>query len=100
MAQFDVFELRAEGRLVVDTQSDLVSDQLDSRLVIPLFGDSEARWPFSRLAPRLSFEGQTYVLATPLMIGMPRREIGSWRGSLADEGYTILNAIDFLLTGP
>jgi toxin CcdB len=99
MAQFDVHELRDDKRLVVNVQSDFVSSQLDSCLIIPLFETHEARWPFSRLAPLLALEGRELMLATPLMIGLPRAELGRRRGSLAEEGFTILNAIDFLLTG-
>jgi|SRR6185503_15510871 len=99
MAQYDVFELRAEPRLVVSVQSDLVSSTLDSSLVIPLFSQSDAPWPFARLTPRLNFGGRTWLLGTPLMIGMPKMELKKWMGSVAEHQYEIMNAIDFLLGG-
>ena len=99
MAQYDVYELRAESRLLVSVQSDLVSRMLDSRLVIPLFDPSDARWPFARLTPRLSFQDRIWLLATPLMVGLPNTELRGPVGSVADEQYSIMNAIDFLLTG-
>lgn len=99
MAQFDVYELRAEPQLVVNVQSDLISGNLDSRLVIPLFDPKGANWPFARLTPRIAFEGNAYLLATPLMVGLPNAELRGPVGSLAEHGYVIMNAIDFLLTG-
>jgi toxin CcdB len=100
MAQFDVYELRSEPRLVVDVQSDLISRQLDSRLVIPLFDPETANWPFQRLTPLLEIDGKPHLLATPLMIGMPKQELKRLPvASLASESYRILNAIDFLLSG-
>lgn len=99
MAQFDVYELRGDARLVVSVQSDLISSALDSRLVIPLLDPAEARWPFARLTPLLRFDGKDWILGTPLMIGIPKKEIGSRVGSLQEHGFEIMNAIDFLLTG-
>lgn len=99
MAQFDVYELRGDGILTVDIQSDLLADTLNSRLVVPLFMPTEAPWQFSRLTPRLSFEGTSYLLATPLMTGLPQTQLRGPLGSLASEHYTIINAVDFLLAG-
>ncbi len=100
MAQFDVYQLRSEPRLVVDVQSDLLSSQLDSRLVIPLLAPDVADWPFERLTPLLEVDGKSLLLATPLMIGMPKRELQAQPlASMATESYRILNAIDFLMSG-
>lgn len=100
MAQFDVYQLRAEPRLVVDVQFEMLSDLLDSRLVIPLFGPNEGRWPFDRLTPFVEVDGQSLLLATPLMVGLPKQELRSQPvASLAADSYRILNAIDFLLSG-
>lgn len=99
MAQFDVHELRAEPRLVLDVQSDLIGSALDSRLVIPLFDPADAHWPLARLTPRLQFAEKTWLLATPLMVGLPKAELKSPMGSLAEYRYEIMNAIDLLLTG-
>jgi toxin CcdB len=99
MAKFDVHELRAEPRLVVSVQSDLIGSALDSRLVIPLFDPADARWPFARLTPQVRFEERALILATPLMVGLPKTELKTPRGSLAEYEYEIMNAVDFLLTG-
>jgi hypothetical protein len=100
MAQFDVYQLRAEQRLVVDVQSELVSGELDSRLIIPLFDPAEASWPFGRLTPLIDVEGKTFLLATPLMVGLPKQQLRPQPvASLASDSYRILNAIDFFLSG-
>ena len=97
MSRFDIFRLRADGALVVDVQAELLS-HLKTRLVIPLFRSTDADWP-SRLAPRLTWQGETLTLGTPLMIGIPLSELGERAGSLAEQEYEIEKAIDFLLAG-
>lgn len=99
MAQFDVLEVRDEGVLVVDVQSDLLGDRIESRVVIPLQRQADTPWQFSRLTPRLEFDGNSYVLGTLLMTALPRSELRGPLGSLEGDRYTILNAIDFLLNG-
>lgn len=99
MAQFDVYALAADGQKVVDVQSDLLAGALPSRLVIPLFAEDFARWSSTRLAPKIAVGDDVFVLGTSLMTGIPKSALTRPIGSLADESYTILNAIDFLLTG-
>jgi hypothetical protein len=99
MAQFDVYELRGEGLLVADIQADLVSAALDTRLVAPLFMPEEVSWEFSRLTPKLRFEGTDYRLAVHLIVAIPKGQLRGPLGSFASERYTILNAVDFLLAG-
>jgi toxin CcdB len=97
MPQFDVHKA-ATGELVVDCQSDILSD-LPTRYVIPLYDQRESGWSFSRLTPSIRFDGKSYVLATPVGAAIDVEELSRPLGSIADERYTILNAIDFLLTG-
>ena len=97
MAQFDVFRA-PEETLVVDCQSDFLSS-LPTRYVIPLYGKSDAEWTFARLTPELRFQEQTYTLATPLGAAIDVADLGRPLGSLAEHRYTILNALDLLLTG-
>ena len=85
--------------MVVELQADVVSDSIDTRLIAPLFLPEEAPWSFTRLTPRVTFEGTEYVLAIPLMVAVPKQELRGPLGQLPNERYTILNAIDFLLGG-
>ena len=98
MAQFDVHRVRGGNEFVVDCQSDFLA-MLSTRHAIPLYSEPEAEWRFSRLTPQLMFEDRLYTLATPLGAAIDVRELGTTIASLADQRYTILNAIDFLLTG-
>ena len=98
MAQFDVHRVRGGNELVVDCQSDFVA-MLSTRYAVPLYSEPEAEWRFSRLTPQLSFQGRAYTFATPLVAAIDVDELGEPIASLCDQRYTILNAIDFLLTG-
>jgi len=98
MAQFDVHRVRGGNELVVDCQSDFLT-MLSTRYAVPLYSEPEAEWRFSRLTPQLMFENRLYTLATPLGAAIDVRELGTPIASLSNQRYTILNAIDFLLTG-
>lgn len=97
MAQFEVYRA-PDGTLVVDCQSDFLSS-LPTRYVIPLYDRADAEWTFSRLTPQVSVNDQTYTLATPLGAAIDIEDLNSPVGSIAEDRYTILNAIDFLLSG-
>lgn len=98
MAQFDIHKAEAEGALVVDCQCDLLSD-LATRVVIPLYPPDEAGWSFPRLMPTVRLGEDSFILATPDMATVGVRDLGPSLGSIDDQRYVILNAIDFLLTG-
>lgn len=96
MAQFDIFEL-LDGALIVDCQSDLLSD-MDTRFVVPLLLPDLVK-PTGRLNPCFEIESQWLMLAPQAAATIPARELRNRVGSLADQGFPILNALDFLLTG-
>jgi toxin CcdB len=98
MAQFDVHKATAEGALVVNCQCELL-DHLGTRLVIPLYPPDQLNWSFPRLTPAVQFDEKRYLLATPDMATVANTELGPALGSMAEQRYVILNAIDFLLTG-
>jgi toxin CcdB len=98
MAQFDVHKAETEGALVVNCQCELL-DTLATRVVIPLYPPGQTPWSVPRLAPTVRFGEQSFILATPDMATVATRELGPPLGSIADQRYVILNAIDFLLTG-
>jgi toxin CcdB len=104
VAQFTVYRNKnAQSRsifpLLVDVQSDLLED-LQTRVVIPLSkGAALSKKPVSQLTPMLEFEQTQYVLVTPQLAGIARKELGPAAGSLARSRDTILAAMDFLLSG-
>ena len=96
MAQFDVYRL-ADGGLVVDCQADLL-DNLDTRFVAPLL-PPELVEATMRLNPKFVLEGKTVHLFPQGAATIPAGELRQRVASFSDDGFTILNAIDFLLTG-
>ena len=98
MAQFDVHELKSGG-LVLDCQSEAVSDIVSTRFVVPLFEPETVPRAIKSLHPLLRFQDREVAMATQLATAVPSKELSRPLGSLAHERYTILNAIDFLITG-
>jgi toxin CcdB len=96
MAQFDVYRLN-DGTLVVDCQAGLLSS-LKSRFVVPLLlpqlVDATAR-----LNPHFVIDGIPLHFVPQGAATIPAQELHSRVASLADERFTILNAIDVLLSG-
>jgi toxin CcdB len=96
MAQFDVFRL-SDGPLVVDCQADLLSD-LESRFVVPLLSPGLVEGS-AGLNPRFLIRDEVMHLFPQGAATVQASELREPIGSLADDGFTILNAIEFLLTG-
>lgn len=97
MAQYDVHRLRS-GELVLDCQSDFLS-ALQTRLVVPLVDPQSVPGPLPRLHPQFDVDGERLLLATHLAGAIPVGELGYPVASLPDHNFTIINALDFLLTG-
>ena len=97
MAQFGVHRL-ASGELVVDCQTDELST-LPTRFVIPLLDPKQVPNPIKSLHPAFRLEDRELVLATHVGAAISRSSLGDPLYSLAAHRYTILNAIDFLITG-
>jgi toxin CcdB len=98
MAQFDVYESASGGGYLLDVQSDIMRD-LGTRIVVPLMPARRVPPPLRRLHPQFTINGHPTVLATHLMAAVPSAELRRRVGNLGGERYSILGAIDFLLTG-
>lgn len=96
MPQFDIYALR-DGALVVDCQADALRD-LDTRFCIPLLPAGLVVIVAS-LNPGFRIDEERMNLYPQGAATIPRSELRVKRGSLAHERYTILNAVDMLLTG-
>ena len=96
MAQFDIYALHS-GALVTDCQSDALRD-LDTRFVVPLL-PAGLVVVTSGLNPGFIVDGKRMNLYPQGAATVPARELRSTHASLAKERYTILNALDLLLTG-
>ena len=85
--------------MVLDCQSDAVSDIVSTRLVVPLFEPSTVPRTLKSLHPLLRFQDREVVMATQLATAVPIKELSRPIGSLEQQRYIILNALDFLITG-
>jgi toxin CcdB len=97
MAQYDLHRLHS-GDLVIDCQTDFLN-VLQTRLVVPLINPDSVPDALPRLHPLFDIDGDRLLMATHLAASIPSGELGYPVASLASENYTIINAIDFLLTG-
>ncbi|WP_294216949.1 CcdB family protein [uncultured Sphingomonas sp.] len=97
MAQFDVYIL-PDGAHVVDVQSPLASVHR-TRLVIPLIDPSDDTNVVGRLNPKVTLDGEPWLLATHFAVTLDAKLLRGRIGSLADQEWTIKAALDFLING-
>jgi len=105
MPQFDVHTnpgpMRATVPMVVVVQSSLF-DAYRRRMVVPLVLRSSlpagAKVAGTRLNPVFKIKGQTLVLHPLDMVSVAINQLGPCVASLADQGQTIADALDELLT--
>lgn len=97
MAQLDVY-LTDFGDHLVDVQSNLF-DHFDTRIVVPLLDLTVASKPISRLNPIFDVGGRSLVLYPQLALAVPVADLGQPIGSLEQHHFTIMSALDMLLTG-
>jgi len=103
MAQFDVFRndnqaTREETPYLLDVQSDLL-DPLATRVVVPLVKASAIPTPIRYLNPVFELEGETVVMSTAELAGIPRRSLGARVGSFSGRRDDIIRALDVLIAG-
>ena len=99
MAQFDYYRRPDAPGFWVDCQTELM-ESYQTRFVIPLVPSEDAPKPSAaQLNPRFEIAGETYEMLTQFAGTIPADELNQPSGSLERERYTILNALDFLITG-
>lgn len=104
MPQFAVYKnknaaTKTRVPFLLDVQSDLLSE-LDTRLVIPLYvGTAWKGKPFTVLTPRFEIQGKEYVLMTPQLAGISKKDLGEEVTELTAGRNSIIAALDFLITG-
>jgi len=104
MAQFTVCrnknpQTRLAVPFLLDVQTDLLND-LETRVVVPLCPISAMKGKALRtLMPVLEIEGESFVMLTPQMAGIPKSELGVPVTRVEKYRFEIIAAIDFLLTG-
>lgn len=104
MAQWKVYRNRnvqtcKQFPLLLDVQSDLLSD-LQSCVAVPLMTYNKNSSPtFSRLTPVINIDNADYLMLTPQLAGIHRKELGDEVADLSAQRIELMNAVDFLLTG-
>ncbi len=99
MARFDVHAMPGQRPgYLLDVQADLL-DRLETRVVVPLFPETEAPPPIAGLNPVFDIQGQRHVMLTQSIATLRRRDLGKAVLSLDDQHQRIMNALDMLLTG-
>ena len=103
MAQFDVYlnpnpESKKYAPYLLDVQNDLF-DPLATRVVIPLLSEKSLRTPLSKLNPEFTIDGKKFYLSTAEIAGIPKTAMGKYVCSLSFHRTSIINALDFLISG-
>lgn len=104
MTQFAVYEntnpaTKAAVPLLLNVQSDLLAE-LGTRVVVPLYTASAMQGKMLRtLTPRFDIEGEPYVMITPQMAGIAKKQLGAKVADLAAQRDEIIAALDLLITG-
>jgi toxin CcdB len=97
MARFDVYRTSDHEQIVLDCQSNWL-DHLDSRFVVPLVTTQPAR-ETKRLHPVFEVRGQKLIMATHLAAAISVNDLGGKIGSLSDQHFAIMDALDMLISG-
>lgn len=85
--------------LLLDVQTELL-DELQTRVVVPLTAaDKGSAKQISRLTPLLKIDGENYLVLTPQLAGINKRELDKPVADLSSSRNEIIAALDFLVTG-
>lgn len=97
MARYDVYANPAGG-FVIDVQADLLDD-LNTRVVVPLFTLAEAPLPARRLNPVFEIEGERCVMVTQLLAAIPVSALSTPITNLSPHHDEIIAALDMVFQG-
>ena len=104
MPQFDVYknpnpQTKARFPLLLEVQSDLLSG-LKSCVIIPLADATRgAEGSIEKLMPTVEVNQSDYVMVTPQLAGISRRQLGKQVANIAASRNRVLAALDFLIVG-
>ena len=96
MSRFDVFRT-ADGETLLDCQSDTLN-HLSTRFVVPLMPVLVVP-KASRLNPIISCNEEQMVMATQLASAVGVGDLGKKIANLDSEYFTIIDALDMLISG-
>ena len=99
MPQFDFFRMPDNRGYWLDCQTEWM-DHFETRFVIPLVPIAQAPQPSAaQLNPHFEIKGQPHALLTQFAGTIPAHDLEHLSGSLELHRYTIIKALDFLITG-
>jgi len=104
MAQFTVYQNKNPQSkkavpLLLDIQSNFL-DSLQTTVVVPLTKlDTNKDKVLAQLTPTFTIEGIDYLMLTPQLAGIQRKELGKAVADVEFARADIINALDFLFTG-
>lgn len=104
MAQFSIHQnknshSKKEFPLLLDIQTNIL-DSLQTTVVVPLKKlETNKDKVLTQLTPILAIEGVNYLMLTPQLAGIQRKELGKAITNIESARIEILNALDFLFTG-
>ena len=104
MAQFSVYRnpnpvSKGDTPFLLDVQSDLL-EPLATTVVVPLQTASESEGRrLGTLTPAFDVAGVRYVMVTPQLAGILRKQVGERVADLTAHRDDILAALDMLITG-
>ena len=97
MARYDVYPGSRGLGYLLDCQSELLGD-LVTRVVVPLM-PAKGFEPVPRLNPAFAINGEELIMATQLIFAIPRDRLQPPIANLESEHFTIVGALDVLVTG-
>lgn len=103
MAQFTVYQnTNAQTKklfpYLLDVQSNLLNE-LQTSVVVPLALTNKKTKTISRLTPQLKINGENFIMLTPQLAGINKKDLGKMVTNLSESRNEIISAIDFLITG-
>lgn len=104
MPQFSVHkntnaDTKSAVPFLLDVQSDLISE-LGTRVVVPLYTAIAMKGKaLKTLTPVFDIDGEQYVMVTPQLAGIAKKNLGVSVTDLSAHRNEIIAALDFLITG-
>lgn len=104
MRQFTVYKntnasTKAAVPFLLDIQSDLIAE-LGTRVVVPLYTAAAMKGKVLKtLTPIFNIEGKQYVMVTPQLAGIAKKQLGNQVADLSAQRDEIIAALDLLITG-
>ena len=84
---------------LLDVQSDLIAE-LGTRVVVPLYTAAAMKGKtLKTLTPTFEIEGRPYVMMTPQLAGIARKQLGAQVSELSAQRDDVIAALDLLITG-